>query len=104
MKKIESSTFKKWLKSLKDPVIKARIIARVNRLLEGLPGDVKPVGQGMSELRLYFGPGYRVYFYQQADELILLLNGGDKSTQEKDIKTAHRLLDEWRKQDGRDIH
>ncbi|MGE6606744.1 type II toxin-antitoxin system RelE/ParE family toxin [Halomonas sp. NPDC076908] len=75
---------------------KATIAARIFRLANGLPGDVQPVGQGVSELRIHYGPGYRVYFCQRGDELILLLCGGNKSTQQKDIDTAHRLVKAWR--------
>ena len=98
MKKLESSTFKKWLRGIKDAKNKARIVARINRLMDGLPGDVKPVGKGLSELRLHFGAGYRVYYYQDKDVLIVLLNGGDKSTQEKDIALAHTIFEQWRNQ------
>lgn len=100
MKKIESSKFKKWLSKLKDETARARIVARVNRLVEGLVGDVAPIGHGVSELRIHYGPGYRVYFYQQGDILVLLLCGGDKSTQDKDIVAAHKILKEWREQNG----
>ncbi|WP_418135448.1 type II toxin-antitoxin system RelE/ParE family toxin [Oceanimonas smirnovii] len=67
-------------------------------LAAGLPGDVAPVGQGVSELRIHYGPGYRVYFYQQGEVLVLLLCGGDKGSQRRDIETAHQLLKEWREQ------
>jgi putative addiction module killer protein len=96
MKKIESGRFKQWLKKLKDETGKARIVSRINRLMEGLPGDVAPVGQGVSELRIHYGPGYRVYFYQQGDTVVVLLCGGDKGTQKRDIETAHQILNEWR--------
>lgn len=98
MRKIESSKFKKWLKKLKDETGKAKIVARVNRLMEGLPGDVAPVGQGVSELRIHYGPGYRVYYYQEAKALVILLCGGDKDTQDKDIDMAHQILKSWRQQ------
>ena len=98
MEKLESSHFKKWLSQLKDEKAKARIVARINRLLEGLPGDVSPVGQGVSELRIHVGPGYRVYYYQQGERLVLLLVGGDKSSQRRDINKAHKLLAAWRNQ------
>lgn len=98
MKKIESGKFSSWLKKLKDNTGKARIVARINRLLEGLPGDIAPVGQGVSELRIHHGPGYRVYFYQQGDTLVILLCGGDKGTQSRDIETAHQVLKAWREQ------
>ena len=100
MKKIESGKFKQWLKKLKDETGRARIVSRINRLMEGLPGDVAPVGNGVSELRIHYGPGYRIYFHQQGDTIIVLLCGGDKGTQRRDIDTAHRILSEWRKQNG----
>ncbi len=70
---------------------RARIQARIKRLAAGNPGDVKPVGEGISELRINYGPGYRVYYKQQGRQLIILLAGGDKRTQSKDIKTAQHL-------------
>ncbi|WP_137819366.1 type II toxin-antitoxin system RelE/ParE family toxin [Pseudomonas sp. 2FG] len=98
MKRIESSKFHSWLKKLKDDTGRARIVARINRLMEGLPGDVAPVGHGISELRIHYGPGYRVYFYQQGDTLVILLCGGDKGSQSRDIDTAHQILQAWRAQ------
>jgi len=98
MKKIESSKFRSWLKKLKDDTGRARIVARINRLMEGLPGDVAPVGQGVSELRIHYGPGYRVYFHQQGDTLVILLCGGDKGSQSRDIEAAHQILQAWRTQ------
>ena len=83
--------FAQWLDDLRDLQARARIQARVERLATGNPGDVKPVGEGVSELRINYGPGYRVYFKQQGRELIILLAGGDKSTQAKDIKAALSL-------------
>ena len=85
---------------MKDTKTKARIIARIDRLVYGLPGDVTPVGKGLSELRLHFGAGYRIYYHQDRDVLILLLNGGDKSTQKKDIALAQAIFKEWRNQNG----
>ena len=70
---------------------RAKILVRVERLVTGNPGDVKPVGEGVSELKIDYGPGYRVYFKKQGQELIILLAGGDKSTQARDIKSALRL-------------
>jgi putative addiction module killer protein len=72
------------------------IASRLDRLAFGNAGDVKPVGQGISELRIDYGPGYRVYFMRRGTEIIILLCGGDKSTQAKDIATAKRLAGEWR--------
>ena len=100
MRKIESGKFKHWLKKLKDETGRARIVSRINRLMEGLPGDVAPVGNGVSELRIHYGPGYRVYFHQRGDTMIILLCGGDKGTQRRDIDTACRILTDWRKQNG----
>jgi putative addiction module killer protein len=76
---------------LRDSRTKAKIIVRVKRLIKGNPGDVKPAGDGISEMWINFGPGYRVYYKDTGKEIILLLCGGDKSTQEKDIKDAKRL-------------
>lgn len=83
--------FAKWIDSLQDIRARARIQARIERLALGNPGDVKPVGEGVSEMRIDHGPGYRVYFIQHKRTVIILLAGGDKSTQAKDIKTALRL-------------
>ena len=83
--------FQKWLDGLKDARAYARIETRIFRLTLGLPGDVKPVGQGVSELRIDYGPGYRVYFCKKGRSLIVLLAGGDKSTQAKDIQAALKL-------------
>jgi putative addiction module killer protein len=83
--------FARWLDGLRDTRARARVQVRIERLAMGNPGDVKPVGEGVSELRIQYGPGYRVYFKQQGNALILLLAGGDKSTQKKDIRTALEL-------------
>ncbi len=83
--------FARWIDSLKDIRARARIQARIERLATGNPGDVKPVGEGVSEMRIDHGPGYRVYYMQHGRTVIILLAGGDKSTQTKDIKTARRL-------------
>lgn len=90
----ETETFSDWLLALRDSQARARIAARVRRLAFGNPGDVKPVGEGISELRIHYGPGYRVYYVQRGAVLIVLLCGGDKSTQDKDIETAKRLAKE----------
>ncbi|WP_189667043.1 type II toxin-antitoxin system RelE/ParE family toxin [Pseudomonas amygdali] len=89
------STYIAWERRLKDQKAKAAIAARIFRVANGLMGDVSPVGQGVSELRIHVGPGYRVYFQQRGDELILLLCGGDKSSQSRDIETAKKLADQW---------
>ena len=83
--------FAKWLDGLRDLQARARVQARIERLAGGNPGDVAPVGEGVSELRINYGPGYRVYFKRRGREMIILLAAGDKSTQAKDIKTALRL-------------
>ena len=83
--------FAKWIDGLHDIRARARILARIERLAAGNPGDVKPVGEGVSELRIDYGPGYRVYYKKQGQKVVILLAGGDKSTQAKDIKTALRL-------------
>ncbi|TAL04814.1 MAG: type II toxin-antitoxin system RelE/ParE family toxin [Porticoccaceae bacterium] len=87
----KTSTFGQWLDGLRDLQARARIQARIERLATGNPGDVEPVGEGVSELRIHYGPGYRVYFRQRGQELIVLLAGGDKSTQTRDIQAALRL-------------
>jgi putative addiction module killer protein len=93
---VRTDEFDKWIRKLKDKQGKLRILKRIDRLANGNPGDVAPVGGGVSELRLDVGPGYRVYYLQGSDALVLLLCGGDKSTQQKDIEKAHGLADEWR--------
>lgn len=97
---VTSSTFDRWLHKLKDRRAAARILIRIDRLAAGNPGDVKPVGHGVSELRINYGPGYRVYFLREGDRLVLLLTGGDKSTQQTDIGTAHTIADTWRHRQG----
>lgn len=87
----QTETYFKWEHKLKDQRAKAAIAARVFRLANGLFGDVSPVGQGISELRIHYGPGYRIYFKQHGNEIVILLCGGDKSTQSKDIETAKKL-------------
>lgn len=93
---IRSSLFDGWLSGLRDRRAKVRIAARLDRLAVGNPGDVKPVGGGISELRINYGPGYRVYYMTRGKVLIVLLCGGDKSTQDVDIKQAKALADHWK--------
>jgi len=93
----QTETFRKWWTKLKDERARGLIFSRLERLAYGHAGDVEPVGQGISELRIHYGPGYRVYFQKRGDAIIVLLCGGDKSAQAKDIKTAKRLADEWSK-------
>lgn len=91
----QTDTYRKWERKLRDPRARAMIAARIFRLSNGLAGDVKPVGHGVSELRIHYGPGYRVYFKQRGNQILILLCGGDKSTQQVDIETAQRLAAEW---------
>jgi putative addiction module killer protein len=87
----KTEIFAKWLDGLRDIRARARVLARIERLAAGNPGEVAPVGEGVSELRIDYGPGYRVYYKQFGEVLVILLAGGDKQTQTKDIKTALRL-------------
>lgn len=87
----KTETFAKWLDGLDDIRARARILVRIERLAAGNPGDVKPVGEGVSELRINYGPGYRVYYKQQGLSVVILLAGSDKHTQTRNIKTALRL-------------
>ena len=91
---LQTDVFASWLDGLRDLRARARIQVRIERLISGNPGDVEPVGEGVSELRIDYGPGYRVYFNQRGRELIILLAGGSKATQSADIKTALRLARE----------
>ena len=84
----QTATFARWMQNLRDRRARARIQVRIDRLQLGLTGDVKPVGEGVSELRVDYGPGYRVYFVRRRRDLIILLAGGDKGTQDRDIKAA----------------
>ena len=91
----QTQTFQKWRTRLPDERARALIASRLDRLAYGHAGDVEPVGHGVSELRIHYGPGYRIYVQQRGNTIIVLLCGGDKSTQEKDIKAAKRLAAEW---------
>ncbi|MCL2881196.1 MAG: type II toxin-antitoxin system RelE/ParE family toxin [Treponema sp.] len=87
-----AAEFDTWFSKLKDDRATARITIRIRRLALGNPGDVKPVGNGISELRIDYGPGYRVYFKDTGKDIIILLCGGDKSTQSSDIEQAKEIL------------
>ena len=87
----QTEEYSEWFANLRDKQARARINVRIRRLSLGNPGDVKPVGEGVSELRIDYGPGYRVYFLQRGREVVILLAGGDKRTQRKDIETALEL-------------
>ena len=91
----QTETFRKWRTKLKDERARVLIASRLDRLAFGHAGDAEPVGEGISELRIHHGPGYRVYFKQRGDTIIVLLCGGDKGSQDKDIKAARRLAAEW---------
>jgi len=91
----QTDVFRAWWTRLKDERARGLIAARLDRLAYGLLGDVEPVGEGISELRIHFGPGYRVYFRKRGNTVIILLCGGNKSSQAKDIKAAKRLAKEW---------
>ena len=86
-----TEVFDKWLTNLKDRKAKARIQARIDRVEMGNFGDVSPVGEGVSELRIFYGPGYRVYFVKQNSVVVILLSGGDKSSQQTDIAKAKQI-------------
>jgi putative addiction module killer protein len=90
----QTDAYSDWFDGLNDRRAKARIVVRVRRLSLGNPGDVAPVGGGISEMRIPYGPGYRVYFVQRGAMLVVLLCGGDKSTQAADIKRAKELATE----------
>jgi putative addiction module killer protein len=92
---IRSATFDKWFAELKDRKARVRIAARVDRLARGNPGDVCPVGSGVSEMRINYGPGYRVYYKQRGRLVVLLLCGGNKGSQDADIRTAIQIAKDW---------
>ena len=93
---VRTDTFDEWLKALRDLKGRARVDMRIRRLADGNPGDVRPVGKGVSEQRINTGPGYRVYYAAKGEEIIVLLAGGDKSTQARDIETALTLWEDWK--------
>ncbi len=95
----QSNTFAEWLDGLRDERARAKINVRIRRLSLGNPGDVKPVGEGVGELRIDYGPGYRLYFVQRGAQLIVLLCGGDKSTQARDIENAKAMAKTLKEQD-----
>ena len=95
----QTEQFAQWLDDLRDLRARARVQARIERLISGNPGDARPVGSGVSELRINYGPGYRVYYQQKGSTLIILLAGGDKSSQARDIEEA-LMLSRQIKEDG----
>ena len=94
--------FSQWLDSLKDKVTKAKLIRRLQKVEHGLLGDVGPVGDGVSEMREHFGPGWRMYYVMQGTTLVLMLGGGEKSTQERDIERAKALALELQNEQNQD--
>jgi putative addiction module killer protein len=92
----------KWHRALRDRIGKARIDARINRLKDGNAGDAKPIGEGCSEMRINYGPGYRIYYKDMGAELILLLAGGDKSTQDRDIERAKEIARNYNPDDDKE--
>ena len=93
---LQTDEFTKWLKRLKDATARARILVRIRRLsLTENFGDMKPIGDGIYEMRIDYGPGYRLYYARRGNELILLLMGGNKSSQQKDIEKAKRINAEY---------
>ncbi len=94
---VKSRSFDRWLRKLKEQRAAVRVLVRIDRLAAGNPGDVKPVGNGVSELRIDYGPSYRVYYLQDGDRLILLLCGGIKASQDNDILAAKRIAQQWKK-------
>ncbi|MGQ0621198.1 MAG: type II toxin-antitoxin system RelE/ParE family toxin [Panacagrimonas sp.] len=93
---VKSTSFDRWLHELRDRRAAVRVQARLDRLAAGNPGDVKPVGEGISEMRIDYGPGYRVYFMRRGLLLVVLLCGGDKSTQDQDIVLAKTIAAQWK--------
>ncbi len=92
----QTQTFRDWLPALRDKQATARITSRIERAQAGNLGDIKPVGEGISEMRVAYGPGYRIYVVKRGKRLLVLLCGGDKSTQDADIARAKRLAHQWR--------
>jgi putative addiction module killer protein len=93
IKVIETFEFSEWMVKLRDPAARTRIVARIKRLEGGNFGDCKPVGKGVNEMRINYGPGYRVYFKRTSNEILILLCGGAKKTQSRDIERAIRLAE-----------
>jgi putative addiction module killer protein len=89
-------SFQRWLDGLRDRTAVAQVAVRIARLKDGNPGDMKPVGEGVLELRIHSGPGYRIYLGRSGDTVVVLLAGGDKSTQTRDIASAKQLWRRWK--------
>lgn len=97
MKIVESSVYAQWIAGLRDQRARAHVRTRVRRLASGNPGDAKSVGDGVSEMRIHYGPGYRVYYKPFGDIVVVLLTGGAKSTQRRDIELAKAIAGEYEK-------
>ncbi|WP_373508682.1 type II toxin-antitoxin system RelE/ParE family toxin [Thiocapsa sp.] len=93
---IKTDVFDRWLRDLRDTRARAKVAARIKRLSLGNPGDVKPIGEGVSEMRIPYGPGYRVYYIARGPIVVVLLCGGDKSTQSNDIEQAKAIAAQWK--------
>jgi len=93
---LRSATFDAWLSGLRDRQARVRIAARIDRLSLGNPGDVKAVASGISEMRIDYGPGYRVYFFQRGSTIVVILCRGDNRTQAADIKRSIRIVEDWK--------
>lgn len=100
----QTEVFREWRLRLKDQQARTRIASRLDRLAFGHAADAKPVGEGVSELRIDYGPGLRIYFQKRGKLIIVLLCGSDKSTQARDIQTAKRLAKEWKEEDEKQAH
>lgn len=92
---LQTPVYQKWFASIRDRNARAKIDVRLRRISLGNLGNVKPVGQGVSEIRIDYGPGYRIYFLQKGEQIIILLAGGDKSSQDNDIQLAHQLAENY---------
>ncbi|MBI1252403.1 MAG: type II toxin-antitoxin system RelE/ParE family toxin [Alphaproteobacteria bacterium] len=95
---LKSDAFAEWIDTLRDRAGAAQVLRRLARLERGNPGNVAPVGEGVSELKIDVGPGYRVYFGQHGEDVVIILGGGDKSSQDRDIKAAKKLWAAWKAQ------
>jgi putative addiction module killer protein len=96
----KTGVFRKWMRNLKDSIAKAHINRRIDRLERGNPGDVESIGEGCSEMKIHYGPGDRVYYKDTGREIIIILCGGDKSTQQSDIEKAKQLANEEEEEDN----
>ena len=98
MQVVRTDEFAEWLINLRDRQGRAKVLSRIDRLEEGNPGVTRSVGSGVFEMKIDFGPGYRVYFIRRGEEIVILLCGGDKSTQQRDIQRARALAQHWKEE------